>query len=548
MGSSGGSRPPASPAAATPPPLTGEQIQAINRFPDQNPNPVLRITEDGRLLYSNPASGRIVETWGIAVGDAVPPGALQELRALVDTGRPYEDRYGDRTYALLAVGVPELGFLNVYGTDVTVARVVDQLPDLNPNPVLRVAEDGRILYGNPASRRLLDDLGRGVGDPLPDEIHSAIFDRLTGASDAPIEILCDGRTFVLTPVRSVELEQINVYATDVTAQKAIVKFPDQNPHPVFRIDWQGALVYANAASATLIDGLGCSLGRTLVPELLEPLLAAAATEEAETVEIASGDRLYSLLAIDVPEFGFINVYGTDITAARELERLHRENERLLLNILPGPIAERLRQGEGLIADRYDDVTLLFADIVEFTRMSSQMTPDELVTVLNEVFTVFDRLVDTYALEKVKTIGDAYMVVGGLPERSDDHTQRMAEMALDLAEQVAGIETASRLGVRFRIGLHTGPVVAGVIGTKKFIYDVWGDTVNLASRMESLGVPGRIQVTGAVESRLRDRFVLEPRGLIEVKGKGPLPTWYLVGRRTPRARRTGPAPDLRAARP
>ncbi len=548
MGSRGGSRPPASPAAATPPPLTGEQIQAINRFPDQNPNPVLRITEDGRLLYANPAAGRIVETWGIAVGGAVPHGALEELRSQVDTGRPHEDRYGDRTYALLAVGVPELGFFNVYGTDVTVARIVDKLPDLNPNPVLRVAEDGRILYGNPASRRLLDDLGRSVGDPLPDAIRTAIFDRLTGAADAPIEILCDGRTFVLTPVRSVELEQINVYATDVTAQKAIVKFPDQNPHPVFRIDWQGALVYANAASALLIDGLGCSLGRTLVPELLEPLLAAAATEEAETVEITSGGRLYSLLAIDVPEFGFINVYGTDITAARELERLHRENERLLLNILPGPIAERLRQGEGLIADRYDDVTLLFADIVEFTRMSSEMTPDELVTVLNEVFTVFDQLVDTYGLEKVKTIGDAYMVVGGLPERSDDHTQRMAEMALDLAEQVAGIETASRLGVRFRIGLHSGPVVAGVIGTKKFIYDVWGDTVNLASRMESLGVPGRIQVTGAVEARLRDRFVLEPRGLIEVKGKGPMPTWYLVGRRAPRTRRTGTAPDLRAARP
>jgi adenylate cyclase len=187
----------------------------------------------------------------------------------------------------------------------------------------------------------------------------------------------------------------------------------------------------------------------------------------------------------------------------------------------------LRDGEQLIADRFDDVTLLFADIVEFTRLSARMTPPELVGALNEIFTVFDELVERHGLEKVKTIGDAYMVVGGLPERSDDHTARVAAMALDLADAVARIETAVRLGIRFRIGVHCGPVVAGVIGTKKFIYDVWGDTVNMASRMESLGVPGRVQVTHAVAERLRDTFRFEARGLIEVKGKGPTATWFLV---------------------
>lgn len=546
MGAPGGSRSRASRDTATPPPLSGQQIQAINRFPDQNPNPVLRVTEDGHLLYANPASRPIVEAWASAVGDLIPEAELEGLRAVIGSDRTYEARAGSRVYELRAVAVPDLGFVNVYGTDVTVARAVDKLPDLNPSPVLRIADDGRILYGNPISQRLLDDLGRGVGEPLPELISTAIFDRLAGRSDAPIEVDCDGRIFILTPVRSVELEQINVYATDVTAQKAITKFPDQNPHPVFRIDWDGKLVYANRASTSLISGLGCSLGQTLVPTLLEPLLEAARTPEDDTVEIESLGRFYRLLAVDVPEFGFINVYGTDITAARELERLHRENERLLLNILPEPIADRLRQGEALIADRYDDVTLLFADIVEFTRMSSEMSPDELVTVLNEVFTVFDRLVDTYELEKVKTIGDAYMVVGGLPVRSSDHTERMADMALDLADRVARIESASRLGVRFRIGLHCGPVVAGVIGTKKFIYDVWGDTVNLASRMESLGVPGRIQVTAPVEERLRDRFVLEPRGLVEVKGKGPMPTWFLTGRRASTRRRARVATTAGAA--
>ena len=231
----------------------------------------------------------------------------------------------------------------------------------------------------------------------------------------------------------------------------------------------------------------------------------------------------------MPEFGFINVYGTDITAAKERERLARENERLLLNILPEPIAQRLRDGEPLIADRFDDVTLLFADIVEFTRLSSTHVPAELVGVLNEVFTCSTSSSTAYGLEKVKTIGDAYMVVGGMPERSDDHTARVAGDGPRPRRR--GRPDRRRRPARdpFRIGIHCGPVVAGVIGTKKFIYDVWGDTVNLASRMESLGVPGRIQVTHAVEERLAGRFRLEPRGLIDIKGKGPTPTWFLEAR-------------------
>jgi class 3 adenylate cyclase len=170
---------------------------------------------------------------------------------------------------------------------------------------------------------------------------------------------------------------------------------------------------------------------------------------------------------------------------------------------------------------------MFADIVEFTRLSASLSPDELVGALNAIFSAFDGLVDGYGLEKVKTIGDAYMVVGGMSGSTVDHTARVAGMALDLAEVVGRIEAATRLGVSFRIGVHCGPIVAGVIGTRKFIYDVSGDTVNLASRMESLGVPGRVQVTQAVMERLGSSFRTESRGLIEVKGKGPTPAYLLV---------------------
>jgi class 3 adenylate cyclase len=312
---------------------------------------------------------------------------------------------------------------------------------------------------------------------------------------------------------------------DVTAERAVVKFPDQNPNPVFRIDPSGALVYANPASADLVTGLGVAVGDCLPDGLGAALLERAAAADRTPIEVDAGERAYSLLAVDIPQFGFVNVYGTDITAIRERERLARENERLLLNILPEPIARRLREGEPLIADRFEDVTLLFADIVGFTQLSSTMSPAELVGVLNEVFTAFDGLVDRYGLEKVKTIGDAYMVVGGMPEPSDDHTARMASMALDLADTVRRIEAAVRLGIDFRIGLHCGPVVAGVIGRRKFIYDIWGDTVNLASRMESHGVPGRVQVTHAVKERLAGSFRCEPRGL---SGSGEASDAHLPG--------------------
>ena len=227
----------------------------------------------------------------------------------------------------------------------------------------------------------------------------------------------------------------NVYGTDVTAARAIVKFPDQNPNPVFRITWDGHVVYVNAAARDLIRGIGGAIGEVLPDDLREGLMNAVRGGQRDRVDLLSADRAYELLAVDVPEFGFINVYGTDVTAVRQLELLHRENTRLLLNILPEPIADRLRRGEQLIADRHDDVSLLFADIVDFTGISSRMDPAELVTTLNDVFSVFDGLVEASGLEKVKTIGDAYMIVGGMPVWEPDHLERMASLALALASEV-----------------------------------------------------------------------------------------------------------------
>jgi class 3 adenylate cyclase len=409
--------------------------------------------------------------------------------------------------------------------DPATSASAEHFPGSNPHPVLRVADDGTLTYANAPSAPLLATIGARVGDVLA----SAWQDRLAtaAASSKPIELRVGPRTFELLVVRLPALGFLNVYGTDVTAARAVVKFPDQNPNPVFRLTWDGSLVYANPASRQLVEGLGWLVGTPLPDPILLPLLEMARAGERGTVEVVSLDRRYRLLPVDVPEFGFINVYGTDVTAVHDLEEAYRENERLLLNILPGPIAERLRRGERPIADRFEDVSLLFADIVGFTSLSGGMGAHELVSVLDEVFSVFDALVDTAGLEKVKTIGDAYMVVGGMSSDRPDHLERLARMALSLGGGVEAIETARNLGIQFRIGIHCGPVIAGVIGTRKFIYDVWGDTVNIASRMESTGIPGRIQVTGAVEERLRHGFRFEPRGLTEVRGKGPMATFFLV---------------------
>ena len=203
-------------------------------------------------------------------------------------------------------------------------------------------------------------------------------------------------------------------------------------------------------------------------------------------------------------------------------------EELLLNVLPASIAERLKRGQRPIADGFPRVSVLFADIVGFTKMSERVTPVELVDRLNRMFSSFDDLADKLKLEKIKTIGDAYMVAGGLHSHEYDHAQTIAEMAL--AMQRRALEFSREFGeeLSIRIGIHTGPVVAGVIGKRKFIYDVWGDTVNTASRMESHGEPGTVHVTEETRQLLKDMYVLTPRGEITVKGKGTMRTWFLNG--------------------
>jgi adenylate cyclase len=218
-------------------------------------------------------------------------------------------------------------------------------------------------------------------------------------------------------------------------------------------------------------------------------------------------------------------------AEEAMEIEYQRSESLLTNILPASIAARLKDpAHNIIADRYDDASILFADIAGYTKRASDTPPTELVRFLDALYTDLDGLVDRHGLEKVKTSGDSYMVVSGVPEPRPDHLEALASLALDMAEAVAGLTDPQGREVPLRIGVASGPVVAGVVGARKFFYDVWGDAVNVAARMESTDVEGRIQVPDNVYQLLSERFEFEERGEIEVKGKGLMHTWYLIGRR------------------
>ncbi len=287
---------------------------------------------------------------------------------------------------------------------------------------------------------------------------------------------------------------------------------------------------------------GMAVAAIIALELLVPHDRGIAPEWTVTVGFVSSAVTASLMIFATV---FYALRETELAEAA-MEAEYRRSESLLTNILPAAIAQRLKDPEhDVIADKYDDASILFADIAGYTKRSSDTSPTDLVQFLDRFYTDLDLLVDRHGLEKVKSSGDSYMVVSGVPKPRPDHLEALACLALDIAEDVSDLTDPYGRAVPLRIGLAAGPVVAGVVGASKFFYDVWGDAVNVAARMESTDVAGRIQVPHNVYERLRHRFVFEERGDVDIKGKGVMHTWYLVGRRDEAVRgeieRPAPAP-------
>ncbi|MCH7662404.1 MAG: adenylate/guanylate cyclase domain-containing protein [Chloroflexi bacterium] len=266
---------------------------------------------------------------------------------------------------------------------------------------------------------------------------------------------------------------------------------------------------------------------TIVSGFLEPYVAnPEKIPSSHTYDIIFGSLLMAAITLLT-----LNYYKREKNSAQSLLVLEKEkSENLLLNILPKQIADILKKEERVIADRYDNASIMFADLSGFTPLSAEMEPEEMIDLLNTIYSHFDTLSDKYGVEKIRTIGDNYMVASGVPSPRQDHAQALAHMALDILLYCSTLPPQNGTPIRFRIGINSGALIAGVIGQKKFHYDVWGDTVNIASRMESHGVAGKIQMTAATRALLKDEFECEKRGVLDIKGKGEMETWFLLGRK------------------
>jgi adenylate cyclase len=288
-----------------------------------------------------------------------------------------------------------------------------------------------------------------------------------------------------------------------------------------------ALVFSDVRSAArwYVAYLVVFLGSGITGELVgavSPVVPRWFTSTMLALNVTVGGTIvFTLLAV------FARQRGDALAALREEQA---KAESLLLNILPRSIAEKLKVETRTIADHFSSASILFADVVDFTPLSERLPPTKVVALLDHLFSHFDALADRYGLEKIKTIGDCYMVAAGVPSPRPDHAQALGLMALEMQAAMRSVDEIAHLGLELRVGINSGPVVAGVIGRKRFLYDLWGDAVNTASRMESHGTSGRIQITRATKELLEDEFVCEPRGTIPVKGKGEVEVWYLVGRR------------------
>jgi adenylate cyclase len=334
---------------------------------------------------------------------------------------------------------------------------------------------------------------------------------------------------------------------------SLVVFARTKKFASFRTAQLLLILVAPAAGTVMLGGLRESSG-VILWSLFAPLGAVAFDRPVRAWPWFAAFVATTLLALvlsevvrpqgaDLPDafvrtFDVLNVVVVSfvamlllVTFARGREAAQARVETLLLNVLPADIAQRLQSDPTSIADHFDEVSILFADVVGFTPLSSRLDAREVVGLLDRLFTSFDELVDRYEVEKIKTIGDCYMVAAGVPKQRPDHARALAGLALEMRECAKrSLSDRDGLDLRLRIGISSGPVVAGVIGRRRFLYDLWGDTVNMASRMESHGTPDEIQITRSTWELLDDRFVTEPIGLVDVKGKGKIETWRLVGPR------------------
>ena len=496
-------------------------INLLKKFPDQNPNPVLRFSNKGVLEYYNSPSKKIIQFFDLEMSEKVNnKDILYELNKAVSKKiHSFEIKVQSLTYKLKCVYIKELGSINVYGTDITAKKVIDKFPDSNPNPVMRVSYDGVLNYHNKASLKLVGGLSLKVSEIVSKPILKYIGEVSISGEATNYEIKVGNFTYSASFVPVPEFQFIIVYASDITALKVIKKFPNQNPNPVLRINLEGHLDYFNDASTYIVKNLGCTIGSKLPLNLLEKIF-----NEEDAFEREIGSKTYMFNVVKIEEFSFYLIYGTDTTDSKDKERIL---EKLSKYFSP-QVYDSIFTGEldVKINTTRKNLTVFFSDIKSFTTITEKLEPEILTDLITNYLTEMTNIAIKHGGTVDKYIGDAIMIFFGDPNSNGAKKDATAcvLMALEMKKKLKRlkrdwVKTGLSESLDVRMGIHTDVCTVGNFGSSdRLDYTVLGNGVNLASRLESLAKANQILISENTQNLIKNKIDCKFFNEVKVKGR------------------------------
>jgi len=508
-------------------------IKVLEKFPDQNPNPVLRFSDKGILLYYNNPSELIINAWKIKINDKPHKNFLDNLKKTIAEGEnSFEINVERKIFLLKAVYIKELYCINVYGTNITAKKAIDKFPDQNPNPVMRVSKEGILNYHNTASSDIVSSLNLKIGEMISDNLIELVGKTILTKSITKSEITAGKKTYMAHFVPIPEFDFIIIYAADITAKKAINKFPDKNPNPVMRIDKNGELNYFNDASNYIIQNWGIGLNETIPIEIINNLTKPN-SNDTPNMEFEVGDKTYYFNLVKIYEFDFYLLYCTDITDTKDKERILAKlskyfSPQVYSSIFTGELDVNINTNR-------KSLTVFFSDIKGFTTITEKLEPEILTELITYYLTEMTNIAIEYGGTVDKYIGDAIMIFFGDPKTEGIKKDAVScvAMALKMRRKLKVIRKRwESFGLTepldVRMGIHTDVCTVGNFGSQdRLDYTVLGNGVNLASRLETLANPNEILISENTYNVIRNDIRCTYFDEIKVKGKShPIKTFQV----------------------
>ena len=508
-------------------------VKVLQKFPDQNPNPVLRFSDKGVLQYYNSPSEPIIDAWKININDKPNKKILDKLKiTLAENEHSFEINVDSKSFLLKAVYIKELGSINVYGTDITAKKAIDKFPDQNPNPVMRISKEGILNYYNKASDDIVNSHKLKIGEMISDNLIELVSKTILTNSITQNELTAGNKTYLANFVPVPEFGFIIIYATDITAKKVINKFPDKNPNPVMRLGINGELKYFNDASKYIIKNWDIGLNDTIPKEIIKNLTKPNAND-VHNMEFEVGNKTYYLNLVKINEFDFFLLYGTDITDTKDKEMILTKlskyfSPQVYNSIFTGELDVKIDTNR-------KNLTVFFSDIKGFTTITEKLEPEILTELITYYLTEMTNIAIEYGGTVDKYIGDAIMIFFGDP-KTDGITKDAVScvaMALKMKRKLKAIRkrwTSFGLteSLDVRMGIHTDVCTVGNFGSQdRLDYTVLGNGVNLASRLESLANPNEILISENTFNIIKNDIDCTYVDEITVKGKShPIKTFQV----------------------